>query len=306
MAEGPGAATAHQGAITPIIVKWVTGTSQLELDPRRLQGPGVADLKSAIAESTGIEAERQRLVARGRVLLDCENLDAVGLASGGRVFLALLPPPPSADEMLAEPPEAEPLAELAGAEEPMQRGGFHVVVRALDADSELRVFTTPQGTVEQLKRDILIRLGHSPSVELQEVCRWNFVCDGQLLGHEGSVADHGLQPDARVIVVPPLDKTSRSSRWPKWHQLPGVCARRTMRSVRSLAGLPAAILQWLAGVWMDPWSLVRPTLNEGQGRGRRVHLLRMHPRTLRYAPGQNPHGEDLTMLLSQGLLGSAG
>jgi len=275
----------------------------------------VAEVKALIAARTGAAAGDQRLVAHGRVLLDEEDLAAAGLASGGRVFLALAPPPATAGgAAVPEPPgdDAAQRAEADGAssddvDSDSGGCGFEVIARAVGVEGEVCVPAHPGMSLAELKEKVVAQLpdpggapGGGPT---------NFVCDGRLLGDSGCLADCGVCDGARIVVVYPAAAARRGRTWLAAPR-PLACLRRARAgSAHALSfafALPGATLRWLLGVWRDPWSLARPPeRGEGQGRGRRIHGFRFHPRALRYGPGQNPHGEDLTVLFSQGLLGGS-
>lgn len=187
-------------------------------------------------------------------------------------------------------------------------GGFEVVARAVDAEEEVRVFAHAEASLESFRVEVLHRL-QRPSAQ-QEHRSYRFVCDGQLLGDEGRVSECQLRDGSRIIVVPPqcvVVRPSGAGRGWSGACRPSVCLRRLRAIGRSLLNFPGALLRCLLEAWRDPWSLVRPPdREEGQGRGRRIHGFRINARSLRYGPGQNPRGEDLTMLFTQGLVGGGG
>jgi len=62
------------------------------------------------------------------------------------------------------------------------------------------------------------------------------------------------------------------------------------------------IRRYVSMIWMNPWKLVEPSRTVVQ-RPRRQHV-NMTPLThqaMQYTPGTNPHGEDLTLILTQGM-----
>jgi len=282
----------------------------------------VIELKQLLAERLGTPPVAQRLVARGRVLCDEESLEDAGLAAGGRVFLAVASALRTTSagavvedsfgaDVAAEPAAAaEPAeAESEASDQPADRAGFEVLVCRVDDGEELRVFARPTAPTTEFKREALHRL-RCPTVSAEELERWSFVCGGRLLSSSGPLEEEpGIRPGARVVVVPP--------RSPAKLQISGcrMCCRRRScslstfiwllrNSIGILVTLPRKVLSLLAATWNDPWILVRP--NGEEHRGRRIQTLRLHPRALVYGPGQNPHGEDLTILFSQGLVGMGG
>eukprot|EP00435_Cladocopium_sp_Y103_P037673 s2727_g10.t1 len=56
--------------------------------------------------------------------------------------------------------------------------------------------------------------------------------------------------------------------------------------------LPRLVLAYLLDAWYDPWSLVRPRATGNEAPGRRIRGLGITPQMVRYAPGQNPRGEE--------------
>mmetsp|Transcript_38314 Transcript_38314/g.105525 ORF Transcript_38314/g.105525 Transcript_38314/m.105525 type:complete len:314 (+) Transcript_38314:56-997(+) len=311
--------------MAPIVVQPVGGsraTMEIELLPPTAI---VADLKSAIAARIGAKPALQRLVARGRVLTDSECLGDAGIAEGGRVFLAIARQEDVVGDALGDDgatndaPEDDIVSANAvdygldlGAtptrpettRKVVDVGGFEVMVRAMDSEEDVRVFAQLSAPVIEFKREALRRL-HSP-VNVQDAEMYKFVCGGRLLGTEGNVSDLGLFVGVRVVVVPPrpLPAQPPCRRWRRLLDI-GAVVEWACAFAHAAIGMPRAILQWLFTTWHDPWSLVRPSLqdNTGQGRGRRIQTLDFRSRSLRYGPGQNPNGEDLTMLLSQGLVG---
>ena len=157
-----------------------------------------------------------------------------------------------------------------------------VRVRTLEGQ-ELRVSTSRERKAVDFKRQVLQQLG---LLEAQ------LVANGRLIG-EGRLT---LKADDLVVVVPP--RASRLCR--AWRFM-----SRVLRALRAmlmaLLQVPGVLLSWLLQGWHDPWSLVRPR-RETPSPGH-VHRLGLNPQMIRYAPGQNPRGEDLTALLSQGLVG---
>lgn len=301
--------------MAPILVQAVSGAhGLLQLAPLQ-PGSVVSDLKDAIAARLGIAPELQRLVARGRVLLDPEDLEAVGLATGGRVFLALVKniardavhaSAPTASDNTIVPVDG---ANLAPEAEVPQFDAFEVIVRAVDAQSEVLVMVDPDASVTEFKGEALRRLLVLGQCCTADVQRYNFVCDGRLLGDHGRMREQTMSAGSRVVVVPRQQVLRRPSRRSCGYCIyyPLACMRRCQGGlVQLMLGLPFAALRWMADTWEDPWSLVRPNLlDESQQHGRRIQTFRIHARAFRYGPGQNPHGEDLTVLLSQGLLGGS-
>eukprot|EP00434_Breviolum_minutum_P007054 symbB.v1.2.006224.t1/scaffold340.1/size245066/10 len=119
-----------------------------------------------------------------------------------------------------------------------------------------------------------------------------------------TLRDLELEDGDTVVVVPPkvsipARRATAAYGWIAW-ALKGVC-HCFLLLLRFIWVLPRAILTCLLDAWYDPWSLVRPASSEVPGR--RIRTLGFTPQMVRYAPGQNPRGEDLTVLLSQGLLG---
>lgn len=302
--------------MAPIVVQAVSGAPTFSLELSAAETT-VGDLKVRIAE-LGVQMARQRLVARGRILLDDETLGSVGLASGGRVFLAILPERPLEENEVGaahvgEPPNAAvpdttPDRDAVMLESSEAPRGFEVVVRAVDGEGEARVFTLSSSSVAAFKREVLTRLGTTIESEA-DLHGYSFVYDGKLIQDDAdSVADCGLGPDARIVVVPPHVRAAmRQPQRLSCRQLPGACLRRSRRVIAAIASFPVAFLAWLTVTWEDPWSLVRPNVAvEDRPGGRRHHMFRVNPRVVRYGPGQNPHGEDLTALLTQALLGGGG
>lgn len=303
--------------MAPLTVQPVSGGQVFDLDPLEV-GTDVSDLKEAIGRQTGVAACRQRVVARGRILDNGETLSTLGLASGGRVFLALLPDHLATEDVV---PRAAAELEPCVADDdtvtatpsttgsaPAAASGFEVIARAVDAECEVTVFTLSSSSIAAFKREALSRLGHLVDAE-DEVRGYSFVCDGKLLQDDtATVADCGIGPETRVIVVPPHVRAAmRPAPRLSCRQLPGVCLRRSRQIGGFVVAFPSAFLAWFAATWEDPWSLVRPNVSvEDRPGGRRHHMFRVHHRAVRYGPGQNPHGEDLTVLLTQGLLGGAG
>lgn len=270
----------------------------------------VIDLKEVILTRTGAPHALQRLVFRGRILLDSENLEAAGIAGGGRVFLALLSRPGTA--MAAEGEvdglRRNPHNDIDNAESDADTF-VEIFVRPVDSEEEVRVLARPSALALDFKRAALQRLCWPASPEDVDCCR--FVCNGQLLTSDDPLAELGVCAGAHVVVVPPRapGSVARSRR--------GCCQCRSLRLSDLLLclhqlrlylyfvwKLPKYMWCWLLTTWYDPWSLVRPSISEEERRGRRIQTLGFHQhRNLRFAPGQNPHGEDLTMLFSQGILG---
>eukprot|EP00927_Polykrikos_kofoidii_P043546 TRINITY_DN37619_c0_g1_i1.p1 TRINITY_DN37619_c0_g1~~TRINITY_DN37619_c0_g1_i1.p1 ORF type:complete len:320 (-),score=53.86 TRINITY_DN37619_c0_g1_i1:57-1016(-) len=319
--------------MAPILVQPVDrAKTTLQLQPL---GPSatVADLKAMIEEVTGDGQSTQRLVMRGRELADAERLDVVGLAAGGRVFLAVSgaaerrqPSVGSARAAVASVEERE--VEDHEREEEAQTvegqvfgscgtgGAFSVLTRHVeDATGDaVRVCTRPAATLLEFKRDALLRLRCAG--QLEDVQSYCFVADGQLLRSDGLVDGSGLHAGSRVVVVPPRRAFGEFFGRCRRRKCLGRLGARSLLAEAARAAvaicvtarsLPAAVAWWFAATWQDPWRLARPSERLSAGRPtRRIRTdLTLHPRTLRYGPGQNPHGEDLTMLFTQGILGGS-
>lgn len=269
----------------------------------------VADLKVAIEAKAGINVALQRLVVRGRVLDNSESLTTVlpHGGGGGRIFLATSAPKRAkADSTPAEADLACIQGGSSGSRCTATSGSaFEVIVRTIDSEAEIRVCARPGAPCIELKREILCRLQHIAELKDAELCC--FIHDGRMLESEVRLQDAGVSEGACIVVVPPRPSPAPRCRcsWRGFSQ----CAKRVYYGgFGALCGFPKALWFWLRSTWHDPWSLVRPVdrLQDGARRGPRIHSFNLHPRLLRYGPGQNPHGEDLTLLFSQGMLGGAG
>lgn len=64
---------------------------------------GIPGIKSAVEQHTGVQAAQQRLIFRGRVLLDTDTMAGCGLESG--MTLHMVPKPPQSD---VPPPQQQP------------------------------------------------------------------------------------------------------------------------------------------------------------------------------------------------------
>ncbi|CAK9061287.1 Uncharacterized protein SCF082_LOCUS32124 [Durusdinium trenchii] len=254
----------------PTILVQPIASSTVEVDLS--EDATVADLKSALAQKTGIDIEEQRLVTRGKLLEDSTLIHLVD----GRIFLAR-----GSLSKKGDGDEIELTVKMVGA-----TGTWQL---RLQADSSTTDF----------KNQVLLQL-NLPTAELG---RYHFVTNGQLMGDVGKLS--GLLKDGdNVVVVPPrvpahLRRIKAIYHWMAWllRRLGAVL----FMFCRFAWILPGTVLRYTLDAWYDPWSLVRPRGEEV--RGRHLRGLGVTPQMLRYAPGQNPHGEDLTALLSQGLLG---
>eukprot|EP00747_Dinoflagellata_sp_TGD_P218274 gnl/TRDRNA2_/TRDRNA2_90549_c0_seq2.p1 gnl/TRDRNA2_/TRDRNA2_90549_c0~~gnl/TRDRNA2_/TRDRNA2_90549_c0_seq2.p1 ORF type:complete len:290 (-),score=53.10 gnl/TRDRNA2_/TRDRNA2_90549_c0_seq2:87-956(-) len=285
----------------PLLVQTI-GSTRGEAIEFPHPGPTVtiAELKAAIAVRMGIEVAAQRLVAHGRILDDTEILDDAGLTSGGRIFLAR-------KSEVAEPevPAADASAEASGSNEEAsdEHAGFEVFVRCLDdAEGEVRVFARPSAPAAEFKREALQRLRRWP-VEADELELCSFIFDGHLLGSAEPLRDFGVGPGAHIVFVPRRRRTSRSGTR-ACARVAWKCGRALQATPAVLMALPGSIWRWLDATVRDPWSLVRPREEPAEGvRQRRMRMMQINPRAFRYAPGQNPMGEDFTHLFTQGMLG---
>ncbi|CAJ1385611.1 unnamed protein product [Effrenium voratum] len=238
-------------------------------------GGTIADLKAALANKTGVKEDEQRLVTRGRLLEDSTLLESVD----GRIFLA------RASCVSFEPVEPKDEIQLRL----KTIGGMQ---------NELRLTVKRSLPAREFKQQALLRLGKPAEIG------YKFVASGQLMSSEATLAELGLQDGDVVVVVAPRApfhvRVARQVRFAICWLLGGLWSL-LKAVVCALGVLPGTMLRWLINAWYDPWSLVRPTSPEV--RGRRIQTLGFSPQMLRYAPGQNPRGEDLTVLLSQGLIG---
>ncbi|CAE7399309.1 U2AF35B [Symbiodinium natans] len=262
-------------------VQPVNASEPLEIETPA--GSTVADLKLGIEARTGIKASLQRLVAAGRLLQEDALLDSLA----GRIFLAQ-----TTGAAAAESPVA-PTAETSE---------IKLLIRAVwsDGRQEERTVDAPkQLPVSRFKEKVLASLDK----EFSEEGRCNFVFAGRLLDSEGTLEDQSFEEGDTVVVVAPQARVSclrRLRRRVVWLLL------RLRAFVRSLWALPWVLASGLRTAWYDPWSIVRPSVPEEGRRGPRIRTLGFTAQMARYGPGQNPHGEDLTMVLTQGLLGMPG
>ena len=162
-----------------------------------------------------------------------------------------------------------------------RRRQVEVRLRSLEG-RELRLSTSRDREAVDFKREVLQLLG---LVDGQLVAQGRLIASGRLT----------LRPEELIVVVPPRVGRARRA----WRCL-GRGLRTLLALLLALLRLPQLLLSWLLEAWHDPWSLVRPPERLSPGH---VHRLGLNPAMIRYAPGQNPRGEDLTALLSQGLLG---
>lgn len=272
--------------MAPVVVQPIgTGEAlEVELSP----AASVAELKTTLEAKSGILAAAQRLVVRGRVLGDDECVETATKANG-RIFLAV------ASAALA--PAAEARAHHGGSVGSTASASdttVEVFARTVDSDAEVRVSACMDKEIIELKCEILRHLHHV--APLADVERCSFIFDGHLLESDELLRDVGVDSGARIVVVPPRPDPPTRGRC-TWRGALR-CARRGAGAARSL---PRATWFWLGRTWHDPWSLVRPDAEVR--RGQRIHGLGLHPRLVRYGPGQNPRGEDLTLLFSQGIVG---
>eukprot|EP00933_Yihiella_yeosuensis_P011268 TRINITY_DN118451_c0_g1_i1.p1 TRINITY_DN118451_c0_g1~~TRINITY_DN118451_c0_g1_i1.p1 ORF type:complete len:313 (+),score=62.45 TRINITY_DN118451_c0_g1_i1:26-940(+) len=285
-------------------------------EPLEIQVPGpdatVGDLKAAISSQTSSAISSQRLVARGRVLHDEDLLEKVAPTSaegvGTRIFLALKP---SCEGAMA-------LHQCTGGSTssstavPDDADEIELSLRTVDSDQSecLKIKVRLSAPAVEFKLEALIQL--QLGGKSGDVSRFNFVTAGRLMRSDVTLAEVGVRSGDLVIVVPP--KASAMVR--VWRKLCYAVAglRKLLYGIlflivillRTLWRLPGAMWHLLLNTWQDPWSLVRPerSPDEGRfGRGRRIQTLDWTPQMLRYAPGQNPNGEDFTALFTQGLLG---
>lgn len=246
----------------------------------------------------------QRLVLRGRILDDGEILETLSLESGTgaypaqfRLFLAVSKSGSassantgvSSSSMGAGNPVPASVTSPQTQEVSLQQRndhGFEVLVRWVDADEDKRVYVAGGSSIIDFKREALLRLQACP--DFADSCV--FVFDGRMLASDISMQESGLEAGAHIIVVPPRIRASR-----------GKCCNPKYFLVWLRSWLTAL---WLFAVscWHDPWTLVRPRGEEEIRRRNRIRLLQVNARNLRYAPGNNPNGEDFTLLFSQGLL----
>merc|ERR1719401_394559 len=177
---------------------------------------------------------------------------------------------------------------------------YQVFVRTVDSDSEVSICARHDEPTMVLKCEILRRLPHIAAIA--DVDRCAFIFDGRLLESDASLEEQGAGVGSKIVVVPPRAMRNSARRCSCKGLL--LCARRTSSSSIGVArNLPKTLWQFLHRTWCDPWSLVRPPDMDKLPRGRRVQTLNFNERAYRYVPGQNPRGEDFTLLFSQGLIG---
>ncbi|CAE8612575.1 unnamed protein product [Polarella glacialis] len=287
----------------------------LEIEVPDYASASVADLKAAIASCTGAAAAVQRLVSRGRVLEDSELLADAGISAEGRVFLALSAAKLSKTEDNAEKDEeGSSYAGGSSSSSALVRRGpglepeeLELLVRTVDGKegATIRVAANSLAPASEFKLQALRQL--QCSTRMADTSRYSFVTAGRLMSSEASLGELGVRSGDLIVVVPPRASAAvralraAQRRWRSFSR--GL--RHLVTAVAFLLwGFPCYLWRCLCDAWRDPWSLARPSrqLPEGQ-RGRRIQTIGWNPQMQRYAPGQNPNGEDLTALLTQGLLG---
>eukprot|EP00439_Symbiodinium_sp_Y106_P081022 s492_g19.t3 len=253
------------------------------LEIKTLPGSTVADLKEGLRARTGIRVSAQRLVAGGRLLQE----DALVESLTGRIFLAQ-----TSDA-------ANSTQDAAGSVPAPDASEMKLLIRAVWSDGrqeDRTVEVKAQLAASDFKQKVLASLGEDFSAG----GRCSFVFAGQLLSSEGTLEDQGFEEgDTIVVVAPRVPATCLQCFWLRMVWL--------LRGLRAFA-LGLWMLPWTLGTglrtaWYDPWSIVRPSVPEEARRGPRIRTLGFTPQMARYGPGQNPRGEDLTMVLTQGLVG---
>lgn len=274
----------------------------------------VADLKAVISSQTGATISSQRLVALGRVLRDAELLESIiAHAPTGvslKIFLAVRSTHVAGDQEERGGSKGQTGNFVSGGSSPStssslaQPESIQLLVRMVDWQEGETVpmsFSPSMQTVFVMD-EVLRELQKQKLVFAGESCAYRFVSTGKILRPEGCISDAGLVSGAVVVVVPP--KASSALRiWRKLITCTRCAFSLCILLVLQLLRFPTLTLEFLRNALQDPWSLVRPTRAIEVTNGPRIRTLGWTPAMFRYAPGQNPNGEDLTCLFSQGLLG---
>lgn len=217
--------------------------------------------------------EEQRLVLRGKLLEDDVDVSSID----GRIFLA------------------RRTTGRRGETEEVQ-----LTVKMVDGVSHpgIRINSSLDRLARDFQQEVLLQMN------LPLELGYKFVTKGRLISESETLRDLELADGDTVVVVPPRANPPRAANAAK--RITGLFKglwQWLLLLFRFLWLLPRIVLAYLLDAWYDPWSLVRPRATGNETPGRRIRGVGITPQMVRYAPGQNPRGEDLTALLSQGLLG---
>lgn len=284
---------------------------QIEVTP---QLSTVADLKAVISSQTGATISSQRLVALGRVLRDAELLESlIAHAPTGvslKIFLAVRSIRIACGQEQERGPEGQTDNFVSGGSSSskssslVQAENIQLLVRMVDwqGGETVQMSFSPSMEAAFFMHEVLRELQNQELVLAGEPCRYRFVSTGKILRPEGTISDAGLKSGDVVVVVPP--KASLALRiWRKLMTFIRCAVSSCILLLSLLLRFPTLVFEYLCNAWQDPWSLVRPARSAEVINGPRIRTLGWTPAMFRYAPGQNPNGEDLTCLFSQGLLG---
>ena len=256
----------------------------------------VLDLMARIETHSGVKASLQRLVLRGRLLPETEGVSTV---AGSTIILIGTA---SREQHVTEVDTSDYACNAIGNEETSGEG-FHVLVRCVDSQSHLNVRVAPETTTDELKKSVLSQLLKRHCVET-EIQRYSFIFNGRVLAVGETLCEAEVTSGAMIVVIAP-DAVRRRSAYP-CSDLRHCCAHVVACLLGCLLWsrrLPGMVVTWVVALWNDPWSFARPRGPEPASRRPVVRLLEVPRRAHQYAPGNNPHGEDLTLILSQGLVG---